>query len=75
MYHQHNLFYFVFILDIIASHVFLLYDIILLCYFFLDLIINTLWPTLNKKLNIYVDCSISRNELYLEQQSLTSLNE
>ena len=54
---------------------FFLYGIILLFCFFLTIIINTLLPTLNKKLNNYVDCSISRNELYLEQQSLITLNE
>ena len=54
---------------------FFLYKIILLCYFFLNITINTLLPILNKKLNNYVDCSISRNELYLEQQSLITLIE
>ena len=33
------------------------------------------YSVFNKKLNNYVDCSIFRNELYLEQQSLISLNE
>ena len=76
MHHHHDFFSFiVFILDIISSHVFLLYEIISLCYFFLNITINTLLQIFNKKLTNYVDCSIFRNELYLEQQSLITLNE
>ena len=50
-----------------------LYDIILIGYFYLDIRINTLVLIFNKKLNNYVDCIISRNKLYLEQQSLITL--
>ena len=52
-----------------------LYNIILFCYFSLNIKIVTLLLILKKKLNNDVDCSISRNELYLEQQSLINLNE
>ena len=41
---------------------FLFYDIISLFYFFLMIVIITLLSNLNKKLNNYVDFSISRNE-------------
>ena len=52
-----------------------IYDIILLCCYFLIIIIITLLSILKKKLNNDVDCLTSRNELYLEQQSLINLNE
>ena len=70
--HVAHVFFFVCIIIMISSFLFLyyiyyhpmfsfLYDIILIGYFYLDITINTLLLIFNKKLNDYVDCIISRN--------------
>ena len=76
-YHHHHLFSFFFCCNTRYNIIsfFVRNHFTLLCFVFLNTIINTLLPIPIKKLNNYVDCSISRNELYLEQQSLVTINE